>query len=552
MRIALCQLDPTVGDIEANAQAILKAARQAADEGADLAVFSELCLTGYPPKDLLDHPSFVREQRARLTRLAAELPPELACLVGFVHEAEPLLGRRLRNAAALCRGGEVECVVDKRLLPTYDVFDEDRYFSPGPVSTPIEVAGLRVGVTVCEDIWNDVDAPIAERRYPVDPVEELAQQGIDLLVNLSASPFTLPKREARPAMLAGVARRIARPVVFVNQVGGNDDLIFDGDSTLFGADGTVLARLRRFATDFAVVDLERGGVIRTGPESEAGAALEALTLGVRDYARKCGFKGAVLGLSGGIDSALTAAIASRALGPENVLGLALPTRYSSAHSLKDAHDLADNLGMRCRDVSIDSMFQASLDALTPELDALGEAGAGDVTFENVQARLRCVALMAASNRLGLLLLTTGNKSEVAVGYCTLYGDMAGGLAVISDLPKTFVYDVARHVNVDAGRELIPESTLTKPPSAELRPDQKDSDSLPDYPTLDAILERHVEQQLTIDEIVEDGFDEAMVRRIVGLVRGNEYKRRQMPPGLIVTKKAFGPGRRYPIAQGYRT
>ncbi|NOY91695.1 MAG: NAD+ synthase [Deltaproteobacteria bacterium] len=551
MRVALCQLDPTVGDLEGNAGLILEAAQRASVEGADLAVFSELCLTGYPPKDLLDRHSFVRDQRARLDELAAQLPPELACLVGFVHESAPVLGRRLRNAAALCRGGRVEAVIAKRLLPTYDVFDEDRHFAPGEASEPIEVAGLRVGVTICEDIWNDVDAPIAQRRYPLDPVQELADAGVDLLVNLSASPFTSSKRLARPAMLAEVARRVARPVVFVNQVGGNDDLVFDGDSTLFGADGRTLARLSRFAPDLAVVELETGGVVREGPESDAAAALEALRLGVGDYATKCGFSGAVLGLSGGIDSALTAAIACRALGPEHVLGLALPTRYSSQHSLDDAHTLAANLGMRCRDVSIDAMFQASLDALTPELDALGAAGPGDVTFENIQARLRCVTLMAASNRLGLLLLTTGNKSELAVGYCTLYGDMAGGLAVISDLPKTFVYEVAREFNAQAGREIIPESTLTKPPSAELRPDQKDSDSLPDYATLDAILERHVEQHRTVEEIIADGFDEPMVRRIVGLVRGNEYKRRQMPPGLIVTKKAFGPGRRYPIAQGYR-
>ena len=551
MRIALCQLDPTVADLSGNSRSILDAAQRAHEEGADLAVFSELCLTGYPPKDLLDRHSFIRDQRAQLDALAAVLPASLACLVGFVHEAEPVLGRTLRNAAALCRGGRVEAVIDKRLLPTYDVFDEDRHFASGGPSAPLEIAGLRVGVTICEDIWNDVEAPIAQRRYPVDPVQELADAGIDLLVNLSASPFTLPKRLARPAMLADVARRIARPVVFVNQVGGNDDLLFDGDSTLFAADGTTLARLSRFRPDFAVVDLEAGGVVRDGSETDAAAALEALTLGVRDYATKCGFAGVVLGLSGGIDSALTAAIAVRALGAENVLGLALPTRYSSTHSLEDAHALADNLGMRCRDVSIDAMFQASLDTLTPELDALGSARAGDVTFENVQARLRCVTLMAASNRLGLLLLTTGNKSEVAVGYCTLYGDMAGGLAVISDLPKTFVYEVARELNAQAGRAIIPERTLTKPPSAELRPDQKDSDSLPDYPTLDAILERHVEQHQTIDEIVAAGFDQAVVTRIVGLVRGNEYKRRQMPPGLIVTKKAFGPGRRYPIAQGYR-
>lgn len=550
MRLSLCQLDPTVGDLEGNRALILRDARRAAEAGASLAIYPELALTGYPPRDLLERPAFIADTAAALDALASELPKGITALVGFVERAAREVGPSLHNSLAVVRGGEIVAIARKRLLPTYDVFDEARYFAPGDESTVIEVDGVRVGLTICEDMWNTVPTPLATRRYDVDPVAEVIAKGAELVVNVSASPFILAKRIGRGEMLATVARRHARPLVFVNQVGGNDDLVFDGASASYAADGKLLHRLPSFDAASRVIELGSSGTLSEGPLTDEAAALDALTLGVRDYAAKCGFSGALVGLSGGIDSALTAAIAARALGPENVLGLAMPTRFSSRHSLDDARALAENLGIDYRVVPIDAIFQAYIDALTEPLDSLGPAGPGDVTFENIQARIRGATLMAMSNRRGLLLLTTGNKSEIAVGYCTLYGDMAGGLAVIADLSKTFVYRVSREVNRQAGRELVPRSTLEKPPSAELRPDQKDSDSLPDYSVLDAILERHVERGLAADDIVAEGFERAVVERVVRMVRAAEYKRRQMPPGLILTAKAFAVGRRFPIAQRY--
>jgi NAD+ synthase (glutamine-hydrolysing) len=549
MRVALCQIDPTVGDLEGNAQKIIAFAREAQAQGAELAVFPELALVGYPPRDLVERPQFLRDIAARLSALALELPPELTCLVGFV-ESAPAEGRpSLFNAVALISAGAVQAVAHKRLLPTYDVFDEQRYFAPGVSSLSFELAGKRVGLTICEDIWADRGA-LRVSRYAHNPVAELCARGVDVLVNVAASPFTLHKREGRAALLAEVARGRALPVVFVNQVGGNDDLLFDGQSSVFDESGQLVARAASFAEALCVVTLGEPGPIASAPESDAAAVLEALALGTRDYVHKTGFSRVFLGLSGGIDSALVAAIAARALGPENVLGVALPTRYSSEHSRKDAQDLAQNLGIGFREISIDRMFQGYLDELPQHLDALGPVRAGDVTFENVQARIRGNVLMAISNRLGGLLLTTGNKSEVAVGYCTLYGDMAGALAVIADLPKMAVYAAAREVNRQAGRAVIPESTLTKPPSAELRPGQMDQDSLPPYDVLDAILESYVEDHLSLPEIIALGHDAEVVQKIVRLVQINEYKRRQMAPGLIITSKAFGSGRRYPIAQRY--
>ncbi len=545
----MCQIDPVVGDLDGNAQKIRDFAQRAAEASADLAVFPELALVGYPPRDLVDRPSFVRDTQRALDELAAQLPAALTCLVGFV-EASPARDRPgLFNAVAVVRGGRVLSVARKRLLPTYDVFDEQRYFAAYDSSLVLDVRGVRVGITICEDIWAD-RGPLAVSRYAENPVAELVAQGVDLLVNVAASPFTLHKREGRAQTLAAVARERKVPVLLVNQVGGNDDLIFDGQSTLFDAQGQIIARAPSFEEALCVATLERGGDVATAPESDAEAALFALELGTRDYVQKTGFSRVVLGLSGGIDSALTACIAARALGPANVLGVALPTRYSSEHSRTDARQLAQNLGIAFREISIDGMFEGYLRELAPQLDALGPAGPSDVTFENLQARIRGNVLMAISNRFGSLLLTTGNKSEVAVGYCTLYGDMAGALAVIADLPKTFVYTVSREVNRRAGREIIPESTLTKPPSAELRPDQTDQDSLPPYDVLDAILERYVEDHASIDDIIAAGFDSDTVRRIIRLVKLNEYKRRQMAPGLIVTHKAFGWGRRYPLAQRY--
>jgi len=551
MRIALCQIDPTVGDLDGNRMRCVRAVREAASAGAALAVLPELALTGYPPRDLLDRPAFVDENLRALQRLAGELPAQTAALVGFVDRAAP--GRGLHNAVALIQEGALRQVFHKRLLPTYDVFDEDRYFEPGTGDAPsvFELAGTRFGVTICEDAWNAVESPL-RRHYDADPVADCVAQGAQVLINIAASPFNLKKREGRPAMLAAIARTHGLPLAFVNLVGGNDDLIFDGSSALIGPDGAPWAEAPSFAEQVLTCELAPAQPRAQLPASDAEAALAALVLGTRDYAHKCGFSRAVLGLSGGIDSALVAAIAARALGPENVLGVAMPTRYSSEHSLHDARELAHALGIGFRVIAIDAIFQRYLDVLGPELEALGPAPAEDSTFENIQARIRGNTLMAISNRLGHLLLTTGNKSEIAVGYCTLYGDMAGGLAVISDLPKTFVYEVAREFNRQAGSEAIPHGTFTKPPSAELRPDQKDEDSLPPYGLLDRVLELLIEDGQSSAQVIAAGFERPLVERVASLVHRNEYKRRQMPPGLIVTRKAFGPGRRYPIAQRYRS
>jgi len=549
MRIALCQIDTTVGDLEGNRARTLRAVQEAAAAGATLAVLPELTLSGYPPRDLLDRPAFVDANLRALAQLAAELPRETAALVGFIDRRAGARG--LHNAAALLADGRVQQVFHKRLLPTYDVFDEDRYFEPGDAQQGLfELAGTRFGLTICEDAWNAVDSPL-RIAYDADPVAELCARGAQVLINLAASPFNLGKRVGRREMLAAIARKHRVPLVFVNLVGGNDDLIFDGSSALYGPDGSHWAAAPSFAEQVLVCELAPGQPVARTPESDAEAALEALVLGTRDYARKCGFTRAVLGLSGGIDSSLVAAVAARALSPENVLGVAMPTRYSSEHSLRDARELAQALAIGFRVIPIDALFQRYLDTLGPELEALGPAPARDTTFENLQARIRGNTLMAISNRLGHLLLTTGNKSEIAVGYCTLYGDMAGGLAVIGDLPKTFVYEVARAYNREAGRSVIPQSVFEKAPSAELRPDQKDEDSLPPYALLDPVLERLVEGGESTDQVVAAGFERELVERVAAMVQQSEYKRRQMPPGLIVTRKAFGPGRRYPIAQRYR-
>ena len=550
MRLALCQIDTTVGDLDGNRALILASARKAHAQGGELAVFCELAITGYPPRDLVERPAFVDAGLRALDSLARDLPSELAVLVGFVDRR--MIGQKptLFNAAALLRDGGVQQVFHKRLLPTYDVFDEARYFEEGHLPLVFELGGLRCGVTICEDAWNDGESPL-RRIYAKNPVADCIASGADLIVNLAASPFTLQKRVGRADMLADIAERYAKPVAFVNAVGGNDDLVFEGSSALFNTDGTLSARAASFDADLLVVELGQLGPVRPAPVTESEAALEALTLGTRDYAHKCGFKTAVVGLSGGLDSALVAAIATRALGAENVLGVAMPTRYSSEASRLDAAAVAEALGIQFRSIDIDPLFEAYITRLGPALNDLAPARPAETTFENVQARIRGNTLMAISNRCGHLLLTTGNKSELAVGYCTLYGDMAGGLAVISDVPKTFAYKIARDVNRKAGRQLIPESVFTKPPSAELRPNQFDRDSLPEYELLDAIIERFVEQGESVQGIIAQGFAADLVTRVVAMLGANEYKRRQLPPGLIITSKAFGPGRRYPIAQRFR-
>src|SRR5499427_1422993 len=515
MRIALLQLNPTVGALEKNRDALIRATLRAKELGATLAISSELSLLGYPPRDLLERPSFVEQALARGRELVDTIPDGIALIFGTVEDRRQGEGRPLFNSLVVARRGQVLGRAEKRLLPTYDVFDEDRYFEPGGRAPPVVVDGTSLGLTICEDAWNDVvhlafraygpggyaQAGGQRPRYHINPVAEAIAGGVDLLVNISATPFTLPKRSARGEMFSEIARRHAVPLAFVNQVGGNDELIFDGRSAVFAASGAVIARAAPFVEDVLVCDLAvqpgrapqaagpTGGPVAEDFASDEEAAYGALVLGTRDYARKCGFQKAVLGLSGGIDSAITATIAADALGPHNVLGVAMPSRYSSAGSKGDARELAQNLAIDFREISIEPMFEAALASLGPALDGIAPAGPGDVTFENVQARIRGMILMALSNRTGALLLTTGNKSEIGVGYCTPYGDMAGGLAVISDVPKTTVYQLAAYVNRD--RERIPKNSVEKPPSAELRPNQTDQDSLPPYDLLDQVLERFV-------------------------------------------------------------
>lgn len=542
MRLLLAQLNPTIGDFDGNLRRLLDVYAKGAAAGADLVVAPELYLTGYPPRDLLLDRAFVSANRAALDQLAS-IVGTTALLVGFVDESPSRPGRGLANAAALLHQGRVVAVRHKTLLPTYDVFDEDRYFDPAVENQPVPFAGRKLGLTICEDIWNDEDF-WPERRYRANPPAELVARGAEILFNLSASPWWLGKTRTRHDMLQSLARKLRRPVVFCNQAGGNDELVFDGHSLVFDAEGRLVAEGRRFAEDEIWVDLDRPEE-RPFEEPPAEVMLwDALVLGTRDYFRKCGFSRAVLGLSGGIDSALTACIAAAALGPENVHGVSLPSQYSSPGSLTDARELARRLGIRHDVLPIQPVFDLCRRQLAPLFHGLPE----DVTEENLQARIRGMLLMALSNKFGSLLLTTGNKSELAVGYCTLYGDMNGGLAVISDVPKTMVYRLAHYAN--RNQEIIPQACFTKPPSAELRPNQTDQDTLPPYEILDTILEAAVVRGLTFEQIVRQGHDPEMVRRVLQMIQRSEYKRRQAPPGLKVTTRAFGIGRRVPVAHRF--
>jgi NAD+ synthase (glutamine-hydrolysing) len=564
-RIALAQIDTTVGDLAGNAEKIRAFSALAREAGASLAVFPELAICGYPPRDFLDMPEFVDRTAAAVAELSREAPWSrgIAVAFGFPEREPGAPPPGLYNAVALVEGGRLAAVGRKSLLPTYDVFDETRYFLGAASSTSVPAAGvgLRLGLSVCEDIWNDKrfwDRP----RYARDPIADLVAGGAELVLNVSASPYALGKPELRERMLSAAARAHGTPVAYVNQVGGNDSLVFDGGSLLVGRDGRVLARAPLFEEVLLVADLDGGrvevlgadGKPRPAPpapedsaDGQADEVFRALVLGVRDYVRKCGFRSAVIGLSGGIDSALTAAVAAVALGPERVTGVAMPSRYSSDHSREDARVLAERLGIDFREVEIEPMHAAYLASLRA---AFGH-DPGDLTEQNVQARIRGQILMALSNETGALLLSTGNKSELAVGYCTLYGDMAGGLAVIGDVPKTLVYRVSRAANRALGRDAIPERTFTKPPSAELKPGQVDQDSLPPYDVLDDVLASYVEERLPVAAIVGRGHPEELVRRVIRMVNGSEYKRRQAAPVLKVTGKAFGEGRRLPIAHGWR-
>ncbi|HZV34003.1 MAG TPA: NAD+ synthase [Verrucomicrobiae bacterium] len=542
MKVALAQINTTVGDFAGNEAKILAAYRRAVEAGVELVMFPELTTTGYPPRDLLLKRSFIAANLAMLDRLAAA-SGETAMLVGFVGENKNRPGREVANRVALLQNGKIAATRTKTLLPTYDVFDEDRYFEPAAANEPVAFKSAKVGLTICEDIWNDEDF-WPERRYQHNPPIDLAAAGSRLLFNISASPWSLGKEVTRYKMLRSMALKAKCPVVFCNQIGGNDELIFDGGSLVFNASGELIARAKMFEEDFVVVDTESKTAVPRLEMPDEELVYRALVLGLRDYMHKCGFKCAVLGLSGGIDSALVACLAVEALGKENVRGVSLPSQFSSQGSLDDAKLLAQHLGIEYEVIPIQPAFETVKKQLQPVFTGRPE----DTTEENIQARLRGVMLMALSNKFGALLLTTGNKSELAVGYCTLYGDMCGGLAVISDVPKTMVYRLAKWINRE--RETIPVSSIIKPPSAELRPNQTDQDSLPPYDILDAILDAYVVQGKTQAEIVAMGFDAGDVKRVVRLIDFNEYKRRQAAPGLKVTSKAFGVGRRVPIAQKY--
>ena len=541
MKIALGQINPTVGDFTGNAAKMIGFATQARAAGAGLILFPELSVCGYPPRDLVERPSFVASNRETAERIAAETRG-IAVICGLVTAAEAETGKSVMNSAALLKEGGIVFVQSKMLLPTYDVFDEMRNFAPAKSQSLFSFCGKQMALTICEDAWNDKHF-WHKRLYAADPVEALVQAGGNFVLNISASPFWLGKREFRREMLATIARQDKVPVVLVNQVGGNDSLVFDGSSLVLNSAGQVVAQGKSFEEDLIYFDSDRlTGEMHEQIEGEEASAYAALVLGTRDYVRKCGFRQVIVGLSGGIDSALTACIAAEALGPENVIGVGMPGPYSSSGSVDDARSLAQNLGIRFELLCIAEIFESYRMALQ-------EVSAGckeDATEENIQARTRGVLLMALSNKFEAIVLSTGNKSELGVGYCTLYGDMAGGLAVISDVPKTLVYRLSRYVN--SRRPLIPQASLEKPPSAELRPDQKDIDSLPPYEILDPILEEYVEDSHTAEQIAADhGYDLALVQRVLQMVDRSEYKRQQAAPGLKISPKAFGSGRRFPIA-----
>jgi NAD+ synthase/NAD+ synthase (glutamine-hydrolysing) len=542
VKIALGQINPTVGDFSGNSKKIIESTRQAHAQGAHIALFPELAVCGYPPRDLVERPAFVARSQQTVEEIARAVP-EITVVCGFVSPAKKETGKSVMNSAAVLHGGQVQFVQSKMLLPTYDVFDEMRHFDPASSQRLLPFCGKQLALTICEDAWNDKHF-WHRRLYNIDPVEELLRAGGNLVLNISASPFHLNKRELRREMLETIARDNRVPVVFVNQVGGNDSLVFDGSSLVIAPDGRTVARAKSFEEDLVLFDSETlTGDMHAQVEGEEASAYAALVLGTRDYVRKCGFQRVVIGLSGGIDSALTAAIAVDALGAENVTGIAMPSQYSSEHSVVDAKELACKLGIRFEVVPIGQVF----DDYRKALQGIFAGKPEDVAEENIQSRIRGNILMAFSNKFRALVLTTGNKSELGVGYCTLYGDMVGGLAVISDVPKTLVYRLSHYVN--SQKPVIPQSTLEKPPSAELRPGQMDSDTLPPYDILDSILEDYVEEYHTAEQIAADrGYELKLVRDVIRMIDRSEYKRQQAAPGLKITPKAFGMGRRVPIAQ----
>lgn len=553
VRLALAQINPTIGDFSENAAKIIQWSKSAADQGAHLAIFPEMAICGYPPADLLEKPSFVALAQDKLAEIAeATASRDIAILCGCPTPAPAGSGKHVMNSAIVLRRGKIEFAQSKMLLPYYDVFDEQRYFAAATAQSIFELDAHRVAITICEDAWNDKSF-WPERRYTVDPIEGLMRLGAGLILNISASPYSRGKRQVRREMLSAIARRYGVPVVMVNQVGGNDSLIFDGSSLVMNAEGNCVARARSFDEDLLLVDLPKGmkGPLIPGfPDAEEDAGVyQALVLGTRDYVRKCGFAKAIVGLSGGIDSALVAAIAVEALGKENVLGIGMPSEYSSEGSIEDAHRLAQNLGIQWELLPIHCIFQSNLEVLR----AAFHGRPSDITEENLQSRIRGTLLMALSNKLSALVLTTGNKSEMSTGYCTLYGDMVGALAVIGDVYKTCVYRLAKYANRE--QEVIPDSTIIKEPSAELRPGQRDSDTLPPYDLLDSILEAYVERYETPEAIAaasNGAVSLDLVRSVVRMVERSEYKRQQAAPVLKVTAKSFGFGRRFPIAAAVQT
>jgi len=548
MRIAIAQLNPIVGDIEGNAERILDAAQTAFNRGAELLLTPELSLCGYPPRDLLLNLGFVEKMSRQLQLLSQQLPEKLAVLVGFVEKntSATVRGEKpLFNSIALLKSQEIKQIFTKRLLPTYDVFDEDRYFASGKESQYFQLTenNCKIGVTICEDVWND-EQFWGQRQYAVNPIADLANLGVDLIVNLSASPYSVGKQKLRESLLSHSATRYNLPIVYVNQVGGNDDLIFDGDSVAFNRQGEVIYRAQAFTSSLELIEFNQDllpAVIHPLPIDEDEEIYRALVLGVRDYVQKCGFKRVIFGLSGGIDSSLVAAIATDALGKENVLAVMMPSPYSSDHSISDAVALVNNLGIKSEKLAIKEIMTA-YDQLLERLFAGTDFG---IAEENLQSRIRGNLLMALSNKFGHLLLSTGNKSEMAVGYCTLYGDMNGGLAVIADVPKTRVYSLCRWLNRHG--EIIPLNVINKAPSAELKPNQKDQDSLPPYEILDAILALLIDRHQSAEQIIAAGFEPEIVQKVIKLVKNAEFKRKQAPPGLKISDRAFGTGWRMPIA-----
>ncbi len=544
MKIAIAQINPVVADISGNEKKILDYINRAENAGSELTVFPEMSIIGYPPMDLLENKKLIDDNLSSLERIASKV--QTAAVVGFV-DYNKSLPPMLYNSAAFIKNGKIENIQNKTLLPQYDVFDETRYFSQSDKFNIIDYCNYKIGITICEDIWNahisEKDTYMENRSYEIDPVTELKKLGADLIINISASPFVRGKNTAKIKMLKSIAKDKNLHIIYVNQIGGNDSLIFDGSSLAINNKGITTGAAEKFKEDLLIIDTSGNQEIKL-KVNEIEDVKNALVLGIRDYVKKCGFKKTVLGLSGGIDSALTAALAAEALGPENVTGVTMPSVYSSSGSIDDSVQLAKNLGIKLETIPIHGLCNEYKNSLSNVFKGLAE----DITEENIQARVRGNLLMAISNKTEALLLTTGNKSELAMGYCTLYGDMSGGLAVISDLPKTSVYELSKYINLE--KEIIPQSSIDKAPSAELRENQKDEDSLPPYPVLDKILEMFIEQKKSSAEITASGFEESLVKDILRKVNLSEYKRRQAAPGLKVTSKSFGTGRRTPIAQKF--